>query len=691
MSIEAIERLQLGTGVVVDDRLALEVERESRILQTTNARSTCSRRERGVAELRRLLIRKGEPATGRRRHRAARAAGLLDDANFARQFTRSKAARRRPGSEAPIAAGAGKTRRRARSLGRGDRRRCSTKKASTKTASIERVARKKLRMLTKVDARRESGGSFRFLARRGYDSDDIQRVLRMVLDDTGDDVRVACELLSYRCAVRHDAPRARDSRLSVCGDRPGDVQRRSLDILPSMLASEIRSRFLQYFARNGHVVRPSSSLVPADDPTLLFTNAGMVQFKKVFLGMEDPPEGSVAPRRRRNACAPAASTTTSSRSGTRPGINTFFEMLGNFSFGDYFKRDAIRFAWEFVTDRAEARSQVPARHRAPHRRRSARPLARDRRTPRLADLRARRQGQLLADGRHRPVRTVLGDLRRPGARRARTGDFPTARRGEWTELDREEFSLDAFVEGSEAGRFLEFWNLVFMQYDKQPDGTLVPLPKPSVDTGAGLERIAAITQGVTIIYHADLFAPLIAAVEQVVGIDVLGTRERRAAHRRDDSRREGRFDVVPNAVDPASFRVLADHARAVAFLLADGVFPSNEGRGYVLRRILRRAVRHAWLLGRKEPTLVAVVAGGDRIDGRRVSRAAPARAAHRRNTTRVEEQGFLATIEGGLARFEQLAPDADRPTAAPRFAARSAAKTRSVSTTRSASRSTSRS
>jgi alanyl-tRNA synthetase len=169
-----------------------------------------------------------------------------------------------------------------------------------------------------------------------------------------------------------------------------------------------------------------------------------------------------------------------------------------------------------------------------------------------------------------------------------------------------------------------------MQYDKQPDGTLVPLPRPSVDTGAGLERISAITQGEMMVFHTDLFEPLIKAVERAVGIK----------YHRDEG---------------ASFRVLADHARAVAFLLADGVFPSNEGRGYVLRRILRRAVRHAWLLGRKEPTLVSVV---EEVIAR-MSDVYPElrqRARHIINTTRVEEQGFLSTIEGGLARFDQLAP-----------------------------------
>ncbi|MBU6367197.1 MAG: alanine--tRNA ligase, partial [Gemmatimonadetes bacterium] len=207
-------------------------------------------------------------------------------------------------------------------------------------------------------------------------------------------------------------------------------------------------------------------------------------------------------------------------------------------------------------------------------------------------------------------------------------------------------SLDAFVEGAEAGRFLEIWNLVFMQYDRQADGTLVPLPKPSVDTGAGLERIAAVMQGVTNNFHTDVFAPLITRVEEVVGIRYpyrpgvgLGT-----AHDRD-----GR------EIDPASFRVLADHARAVSFLLADGVFPSNEGRGYVLRRILRRAVRHAWLLGRRAPTLVHVVeAVIDSMQG--AYPGLQARRSHLLETTRAEEERFLATIDAGMSRFEELAP-----------------------------------
>jgi alanyl-tRNA synthetase len=214
---------------------------------------------------------------------------------------------------------------------------------------------------------------------------------------------------------------------------------------------------------------------------------------------------------------------------------------------------------------------------------------------------------------------------------ARDFAFPPGAKGEWTQKDRKEFSKDAFVEGAEAGRFLEFWNLVFMQFDRQPDGTLVPLPKPSVDTGAGLERIAAIMQGESNNFHADVFQALIKAVEKTI---------------------KQKYDRGEKG---ASFRVIADHSRAVAFLLGDGVYPSNEGRGYVLRRILRRAVRHAWLLGRRQPTLVEVV----RVVIEQMGDVYPElkqRSKHIIDTTRAEEERFLSTIEGGMRRFDELAP-----------------------------------
>jgi alanyl-tRNA synthetase len=420
-----------------------------------------------------------------------------------------------------------------------------------------------------------------------------------------------------------------------------------------MLASEIRSRFLQYFARNGHLIQPSSSLVPGDDPTLLFTNAGMVQFKKVFLGMEEPLEGKRRATTSQKCVRAGGKHNDLEQVGHTARHCTFFEMLGNFSFGDYFKRDAIRFAWEFVTEELRLDRKL-LRVTVHHSDDEARALWRE--IAGLPDSRIYSLGdkdnfwQMADTGPCGPCSEIFVDM----AHLARDWQFPEGATGEWTELNRDEFSLEAFIEGSDRDRFIEFWNLVFMQFDKQPDGTLVPLPKPSVDTGAGLERISAISQGVTMIYHTDVFAPMIDAVEKVVGIEYWGreSNEPRTGVRFTRGRESG---VVPNAVDPASFRVLADHARSVAFLLADGVFPSNDGRGYVLRRILRRAVRHAWLLGRKEPTLVHVVQAVIDSMGN-VYPELKTRAQHILNTTRVEEQGFLDTIEGGLARFEQLAP-----------------------------------
>jgi alanyl-tRNA synthetase len=417
-----------------------------------------------------------------------------------------------------------------------------------------------------------------------------------------------------------------------------------------MRAAEIRSRFLQYFARNDHAVLPSSSLVPGDDPTLLFTNAGMVQFKRVFLGAEAPPTSQRRATTSQKCVRAGGKHNDLEQVGHTARHNTFFEMLGNFSFGDYFKRDAIRFAWEFVTKELGLDPKL-LRVSVHYSDDEARSLWRE--IAGLPDSRIYSLGdkdnfwQMADTGPCGPCSEIFVDM----AHIARDWRLPEGATGEWTEIDREEFSLDAFIEGSDKDRFIEFWNLVFMQFDRQPDGTMVPLPKPSVDTGAGLERMSAISQGVTMIYHTDLFEPMLKSVEQVVGIPYWGRES-------DESRtglRTGAGVLISNAVSPASFRVLADHARAVSFLLADGVFPSNEGRGYVLRRILRRAVRHAWLLGRKEPTLVTVAQTV--IDS--MGEAYPElkqRSRHILETIRQEEQGFLATIEGGLARFDQLAP-----------------------------------
>jgi len=429
-----------------------------------------------------------------------------------------------------------------------------------------------------------------------------------------------------------------------------------------MKAAEIREKFTQYFAKQGHLVLPSSPVVPADDPTLMFTNAGMVQFKKVFLGQESPPSGSRRATTVQKCVRAGGKHNDLEQVGHTKRHQTFFEMLGNFSFGDYFKRDAIRFAWEFVTKELK----LPAEHirvTVFEEDDEARALWRE--IAGLPDSRIYGLGahdnfwQMADTGPCGPCTEIFIDM----AHVAKDFELPPGAKGEWTELDRKEFSNDAFIEGTEGERFLEFWNLVFMQFDRHADGTLVPLPKPSVDTGAGLERITGIMQGESNGFHTDAFLTLIAAVEKTVNhrYEPLkgGSRHERSA-KKGKSRETRRADPkeskpLPGGAEPASFRVIADHSRAVAFLLADGVFPSNEGRGYVLRRILRRAVRHAWLLGRREPTLVEVV----RVVIEEMGGVYPElkqRAKHIIDTTRAEEERFFVTIEGGMRRFEELAP-----------------------------------
>ncbi|MBA3579703.1 MAG: alanine--tRNA ligase [Gemmatimonadaceae bacterium] len=416
-----------------------------------------------------------------------------------------------------------------------------------------------------------------------------------------------------------------------------------------MNSAEIRSAFLDYFQRNGHAVQASASLVPVDDPTLLFTNAGMVPFKKVFLGAAEPPGGSRRAASSQKCVRAGGKHNDLEQVGHTARHHTFFEMLGNFSFGDYFKREAIHFAWEFLT----AVLKLDPKHlrvSVHHTDDEARALwAEIAKLPpsRIYGLGDKDNFWQMADtGPCGPCSEIYVDL----AHVADDWAFPAGATGEWTELDRKEFSEDAFVEGAEAGRFLEIWNLVFMQYDRQADGTLVPLPRPSVDTGMGLERVAAALQRKTNNFHADLFAPIIDAVSKETGVqyDPRGDTFELAATASSggDSRSRGSY---------ASHRVIADHARSVAFLLADGVFPSNEGRGYVLRRILRRAVRNAWLLGVNRPVLHAAVEaviasmGGAYPELRQ-------RHKHIVDTTRAEEERFLATIEGGMRRFEEIAP-----------------------------------
>ncbi len=380
-----------------------------------------------------------------------------------------------------------------------------------------------------------------------------------------------------------------------------------------MKAADIRAGFLEYFGRQGHAIRPSASLVPGDDPTLLFTNAGMVQFKRAFLGEEKL--GFRRAVTSQKCLRVSGKHNDLEEVGVTTRHHTFFEMLGNFSFGDYFKRDAIRFAWELVTEvygLPKDRLWATVHHTDDEAAALWQEIAG------LPPARVFRLGdkdnfwQMGDTGPCGPCSEIHFDLRAEG------------------------LGTDVTVEQFEAlgsqGRFLELWNLVFMQYDRSADGKLTPLPAPSIDTGAGLERMAAVLQGVGSNYDTDLFTPLIERAAEVVG---------RPYHRDD-----------PAGV---SYRVLADHARAVTFLVADGVFPSNEGRGYVLRRILRRAVRHAWLLGQREPTLVHVAARV--IED--MQTAYPELGVKRDALLRIvreEEERFLETIDSGMQRLDELAP-----------------------------------
>src|ERR1043166_7141995 len=383
-----------------------------------------------------------------------------------------------------------------------------------------------------------------------------------------------------------------------------------------MTSGEIRRKFLDFFKARGHQEVPSSSLVPADDPTLLFTNAGMVQFKRLFQGLERRPYTRAVTCQK---CVRAGGKHNDlEQVGHTARHHTFFEMLGNFSFGDYFKKEAIAFAWEWVTGKdwlglAPERLYVTVHHTDDDARRLWRQVAglADQRIYGLGD--AENFWQMGDTGPCGPGSEILRDIRGKGE----------AGKG------KRELPLDELVRLSEEGKLLEIWNLVFMQFDQQADGSRSPLPAPSVDTGAGLERVAAVMQKVPSNFDTDLFAPIIERAVEIVGRP---------------------YDRGPAA---ASYRVLADHARAVGVLLADGVYPSNEGRGYVLRRILRRAVRHAWLLGRREPTLVHLVHTVSAVLGGVYADLVQKRT-HLESVTRAEEERFFDTIEGGLERLEEL-------------------------------------
>ena len=402
----------------------------------------------------------------------------------------------------------------------------------------------------------------------------------------------------------------------MLGSPPGRGAARRVGLFCEMRGSEIRRSFVEYFESRGHHLVASSSLVPAGDPTLLFTNAGMVQFKQVFQGLETRDYDRAVTVQK---CVRAGGKHNDlEQVGHTARHHTFFEMLGNFSFGDYFKKAAIAHGWEWVTSEEylgidPGRIYVTVHHtddEAADLWHSVTGIAEDR-IYRLGD--KDNFWQMGDTGPCGPCSEIFVDLRGKGERGRGKGGLPQPE----------------FEELGEAGRLLEIWNLVFMQFDQARDGSRTDLPAPSVDTGAGLERIAAVKQDAESNYDTDLFMEIIEQAQNVIGVAY-------------DRGRAG-----------AGFRVLADHARAVSFLLADGVFPSSGGRGYVLRRILRRGVRHAYLLGRRDPTLaelsrVVVNTMGDAYPELRT------KAGYIEEVTRAEEERFLETIEDGLKRIDEL-------------------------------------
>jgi alanyl-tRNA synthetase len=369
-----------------------------------------------------------------------------------------------------------------------------------------------------------------------------------------------------------------------------------------MSSAELRTAFLDFFRQHGHTVVASSSLVPTNDPTLLFTNAGMVQFKDVFLGKEQRPYVRAASSQR---CVRAGGKHNDLENvGYTARHHTFFEMLGNFSFGDYFKREAIVFAWQFITDRLGLPSE--------------------------------RLWVTVYEEDDGAAEIWLKDIGIDPARLTRMGrksNFwsmgDTGPCGPCTEIF---YDHGPDVAGGPPGtpdedgdRYVEIWNLVFMQFDRSADGEMHPLPKPSVDTGMGLERIAAVMQGVQSNYDIDLFRSLITAAAE-------------AAHTDD--------------LQSSSLRVIADHIRACAFLIADGVLPSNEGRGYVLRRVIRRAIRHGFKLGQREPFFFKLVAPLEQEMGE----AYPELVAQRTHIERVleqEELRFAETLAQGMGLLDE--------------------------------------
>ena len=365
-------------------------------------------------------------------------------------------------------------------------------------------------------------------------------------------------------------------------------------------AHDIRESFLSFFESKGHTRVASASLVPSD-PTLLFTNAGMVPFKRVFTGEETRPYKRATTTQK--VMRVSGKHNDLEEVGRSARHHTFFEMLGNFSFGDYFKREAIEFAWELITQHWKL-------------------------APKDLVVSVFREDDEAAAIWEREIGVPAHKIYRLGESENFWQMGDTGPCGPCTEIhiDRGEIPGVANDDpSSDSGRFLEFWNLVFMQFNRDASGKLTPLPKPSVDTGAGLERVAQVLNGFRNNYETDLFTPILSHAQALSGVK-LG--------------RASESDV--------SLKVVADHARAVTFMIGDGVLPANEGRGYVLRRILRRAARHGVLLGLDRPFLHEV--SNTVID--EMSRAFPELAERRAYITsrvRREEERFLATLKSGLA------------------------------------------
>ncbi|MDQ6953377.1 MAG: alanine--tRNA ligase [Mariprofundaceae bacterium] len=378
-----------------------------------------------------------------------------------------------------------------------------------------------------------------------------------------------------------------------------------------MKTSEIRKKFLGYFASKGHEIVESSSLVPHGDPTLMFTNAGMVPFKHVFLG--DETRSYIRATSSQKCVRAGGKHNDLENVGHTSRHHTFFEMLGNFSFGDYFKQDAIAFAWEFLTVELN--------------------LDKERLFVTVFE-----DDDEAYDLWVKVIGISEDKIARIGAKDNFWSMGDTGPCGPCSEIF---YDHGADVWGGPPGtpeedgdRYVEIWNLVFMQYDRDEEGTLNPLPKPSVDTGMGLERVAAVLQGTHDNYSIDLFRHLIDAASDVTGIK-LGDKDEQ--------------DV--------SLRVLADHLRSVSFLLADGVLPSNEGRGFVLRRILRRACRHGRLLGMKEAFMFKLVQALMDEMGDHFAELKEAQG-NIEQVIRIEEERFIKTLDKGLKLVEQAVSDA---------------------------------